>query len=146
MMTSTQSLQQLELFLQEHFPNDVLCPVKKETKQPAFHHKNGKWGWTEWQRERATCVGKNRLNVCIILKDIVCIDVDSVEQALDLEERFPILTVCPMVRQRPHVLLPYPCTHHLIPPPPTPIPPPPPLPLPHAGDHQAWAALLPHPQ
>ena len=96
-MNSSQSLALLESFLQEHFPNDVLCPVKAQTKQPAFHHKGGKWGWPEWARERATCVGKTRLNVCIILHDIVVIDVDSVEQALDLEARFPILT---LVRQR----------------------------------------------
>lgn len=98
-MQPAQSLSALEGALKGHFPGDVLCSVRAGTKQPDHCHRGGSWRWEDWEKVRICCAaGRKRLDVCIILQGLAVIDVDTEEQALALEAKFPILTACPMVR------------------------------------------------
>ena len=57
----------------------------------ARHRLQGTWSWAKWTKHNKECLAGQQ-DVCILLQEIVCVDVDSVEQALELEGRFPILT------------------------------------------------------
>jgi len=57
----------------------------------ARYRLQGTWSWAKWTKHNKECLAGQQ-DVCILLQEIVCVDVDSVEQALELEGRFPILT------------------------------------------------------
>jgi hypothetical protein len=85
------SISRLAAFLEERHPADVLMPtVAVGEKAPKFSHRGGTWTWERFKQQRTI-----KEDVCIVLQDLAVVDVDSEEQALALEARFPILTEAP---------------------------------------------------
>ena len=82
----------LEHFLKTNFPRDLLMPVSTGTKKPAYCHRGSAWSWGEYSQ----CVKTD--TICILLRDLVVIDVDDIKQASKLEETFPILLIVPTVK------------------------------------------------
>lgn len=79
-------------YLVSNFPNDILMPVKQDTKHPEYAHKNGTWTWSQFN----AALEKNpQCDICILLCDLCVIDVDSMDIASELEHRFPILLTVP---------------------------------------------------
>eukprot|EP00873_Tetraselmis_striata_P043705 jgi/Tetstr1/463969/TSEL_008774.t1 len=91
------SLQSLRAFLKSSYPNDVLMPVRPRGKAPMFSFKVGAWGWSDWD---AYCskLANRAPDVCVILRDLCVIDVDSQEAALELRSAFPVLDDAPCER------------------------------------------------
>ena len=95
----------LEKFLCSDFPQDVMMPVKQDSKQPAFPHKNDAWNWSKWQtyNDKKNVLKRKKEStstdsVCILLSELCVIDVDDVITANDLETCFPILKTVAMER------------------------------------------------
>ncbi len=85
-------IQSLASYLQKHHPSDVLMPTKEPgEKNPKFSHRDGQWTWSSFNAKMKPKTD----DLCILLKTLCVIDVDSVEQASALEERFPILREVP---------------------------------------------------
>ena len=82
-------------WLSDHFPGDVLMPVRPGTKRPAFAHRDGSWDWfrfdAAWSTGAFTDVG-------VLLRGLCIIDVDSHDLAEELEARFPVLNAAPAER------------------------------------------------
>ena len=79
----------LSVWLRKWYPRDVLMPLEKESKRPAFSHKNENWSWYRYLTKR-----KND-DVGILLVDICVIDVDCRSVAKALEDRFAVLKKVP---------------------------------------------------
>jgi hypothetical protein len=87
-------LGKLETFLKSQFPNDILIPLKNETKQPLFCHKNNTWSWDkyiDYRKKRK----RTPFDAAVILQDLCVIDIDQKETAVQLIEKFPILREVP---------------------------------------------------
>ena len=81
----------LSTFLEASFTRDMLMPTKEtSSKAPKFMHRDGTWSWARFKANF-----KRGDDICILLQDLCVIDVDSVEQADELEVRFPILKTAP---------------------------------------------------
>ena len=79
----------LASWLRKHYPLDILMPIEKGSKRPAFSHKNDSWSWYRYLTKY------NRGDVGILLIDLCVIDVDCHSVAKALEERFEILKMVP---------------------------------------------------
>lgn len=80
----------MEQFLRRNFPRDILMPVRRGEKSPMYPHKNDSWSWHLYEG-----AAKRGLDVCVLLKDLCVVDVDSRELEAELEARFPELRVAP---------------------------------------------------
>lgn len=98
------AIDKLETFLRTYHPADVLMPLRQGTKRPIGAHRGGVWTWAsydEWKRRKR---GKVRYggaddrefgDVCVVLKSLCVVDVDSVELNAELVEAFPVLDEAP---------------------------------------------------
>jgi hypothetical protein len=85
----------LVAWLKRDFPRDVLMPVMPGTKRPAMAHKDNQWSWDRWDRWD----GSSRASdVCVLLRDLCVVDIDSAELAEAFEARFPVLKTVPCER------------------------------------------------
>lgn len=85
--SAMREIAKLEEFLMQHAPADVLMPAVG--KAPKMRHSGGAWSWALW-RSHLDQLTSNRgdKSVCVLLQSLCVIDVDSEEQALELESRF----------------------------------------------------------
>ena len=81
--------ERLALWLRKHYPRDVLMPIERGSKRPAFSHRNDTWSWYRYLTKR-----KNE-DLGILLVQLCVVDVDCHSVADALEERFEILRVVP---------------------------------------------------
>jgi hypothetical protein len=84
--------------LRDEFPNDIVMPVAIGTKRPMFPHKNGEWTWDMLDSffvgdpdQAASC------DYCVVLHDLLVVDVDDPVLLPDLMSRFPELEHAPTV-------------------------------------------------
>jgi hypothetical protein len=84
-----EEIAKLEHFLKTTFPRDLLMPVTHGTKKPVFRHRGGTWSWDEWKY----CISTDA--ACILLRDLVVIDVDDDKLSNELETSYPILLSVP---------------------------------------------------
>jgi hypothetical protein len=89
----------MEAWLKTNYPRDMLIPVKQGTKHPCFAHANGSWTWEKYAAAKSL-----HFDVCVALKELCVIDVDSEEQVAELEWRFPMLksVTCERTRKGRH--------------------------------------------
>ena len=81
----------LESYLLKHAPKDVIMPAIG--KMPVHRHRGGDWCWTKWKQVRNTLRPQD---ICVLLQTLCVIDVDSEEQAVELEKLFgDVLSRCP---------------------------------------------------
>ena len=79
-------------WLREVAPRGVLIPCAVGDKRPAFAYSNNSWNWQDFDRFVQT--GKDA-DWAIVLHELCVVDVDSLEVATSLEERFPVLRDAP---------------------------------------------------
>ena len=91
-------MQHLDQVLERLAPNDLLMPVSRGSKHPMFSHKGNQWSRDKFQDFVNCC--KEPFDVCVLLRDLCVIDVDSHEIAQQLEARFPELLTAPMETTR----------------------------------------------
>jgi hypothetical protein len=96
-MAKRAEIARLAALFREQWPHDVLMPVKPGTKHPIFVFRHGSWTWAKFDK---FLEGYAEEDVCVLLRDLIVVDVDSVEQARKLEERFPCLLEAPAERTR----------------------------------------------
>ena len=68
-----EELRKLYKFLRTHAPNNVLMPLVK--KNPKFCHKGGVWTWDSYHQHQVPAGAR----VGILMKDLICLDVDNKE-------------------------------------------------------------------
>lgn len=76
----------LEKYLVENYPNDVLMPVRRGSKAPAFPHSGGRWSFESWKQVKNDCSWSD---ACVVLNRLCVVDVDSEEANNKLLARFP---------------------------------------------------------
>jgi hypothetical protein len=91
---------QLSSFLREQHPSDVLMPTRQVgEKAPRYTHRGGQWTWDSWDRVAGSTMPSRPhdpvTDLCIVLQNLVVVDVDTEEQAVALEARFPVLLEAP---------------------------------------------------
>ena len=72
---------QLVQWLQANRPEDLLMPLAD--KNPRYCHKNGAWNWELLEEKGYTS------RVGILMRTLICLDVDSKELGDDFMARFP---------------------------------------------------------
>lgn len=90
-MAQTQMLEQLQAWLQNHSPQDLLMPLLmirgedgRVSKAPKHAHKNGAWSWERFNNEPV----QDTPNVGILMRTLICIDADTPEAEKYVEERW----------------------------------------------------------
>ena len=86
----------MEQYLRRNFPRDILMPVRPGEKSPMFPHKNDAWSWHLYDGVH----NRRRLDVCVLLKDLCVVDVDTRELEEELEAMFPALREAPKERTK----------------------------------------------
>ena len=87
------AVEQLANFLKQHHPENILMWVEKNAKRPVHAHKSGQWKWENFLQYKANSF--DGLDIAILLKDLVVIDIDNKELIDEYESKFPILKACP---------------------------------------------------
>lgn len=85
----------LQKFLLESLPNDVMMPCTKGCKIPLSHHKNGAWQWDHFFNFSRDTKFLSKYDVGITLHDMCVVDVDDRGTADQMERRFPELNAAP---------------------------------------------------
>ena len=84
----------LELLLEQLAPDDVLMPVAKGSKHPMYPHKGGRWTRGKFREfVESAARSATAYDVCVLLRGLCVIDVDTHELCVQLELRFPLLKV-----------------------------------------------------
>ena len=98
---NTALARELERTLERLAPNDLLMPVARGGKHPMFPHKDGRWSRQQSESEfRKNATAAADADVCVLLKDLCVVDVDSERVAVALEAEFPELSAAPMEQTR----------------------------------------------
>jgi Bifunctional DNA primase/polymerase, N-terminal len=84
-------MQALSEWLVTVYPENVLMPIRKGMKSPMFPHVSKEWSWTRFEEFSASERALTEFDVGILLKTLCVIDVDNIQLAVDLEDRFPFL-------------------------------------------------------
>ena len=99
MTENTREIETLEETLALLAPNDVMMPIARGgAKHPMFPHRDSRWTREMFRAfvvSRVSGGVSGAFDVCVLLKDLVVIDVDSVAVADALEAEFPILNDVP---------------------------------------------------
>jgi P4 family phage/plasmid primase-like protien len=83
-------------FLKNHYPDNIIMPTV--FKNPKYRHKDGQWTWKSVY-EKSSELGPKK-NGAILLKTFIVLDFDDIELAVEYENKFSILTTCPMTQTK----------------------------------------------
>lgn len=92
---AVRTLRRIRDVLEEQHPNDVLMPVRRGEKCPMFPHRGGCWSWKSFDEFAGEGKRPPPHDVCVLLSDLCVVDVDDIDTARKLEERFPVLREVP---------------------------------------------------
>lgn len=87
----------LHQFLKSKLADDLLMPATKD-KAPMYKHADNTWSWDLFQ----DFVTKKQewTEYCILLRSMVVLDFDDTALAYEWEEKYPVMTECPMQKTK----------------------------------------------
>ena len=99
--TPKKSTEKLYRYLIKNHPEDILMPVNAKTKAPLNKHTNNQWSWAKFRKAiNQTLRESSDINVGILVKSLLVIDIDDESLVDDWELKYPVLKQVPMEKTR----------------------------------------------